>query len=362
MDNLVRNNIAEIKPYIPGKPIDEIKRRFNLKRVIKLASNENPLSPPLKVIRAIRKAIPEINRYPDGACYYLREALSKRLGVDGANLIFGNGSDEIIDITIKTFVNDDEEIITADVTFLEYEIVSRINSRRLRLVGLKDYRYDLEGIRNAVSPKTKLIFIANPNNPTGTYVNRREVENFLEGLPGHIIVVFDEAYNEFIDVPDFPHSLSYLDKNVILLRTFSKAYALAGLRLGFAIAKREFIRYMQQARQPFNVNSLAQEAALAAISDEDFINKTKRLITSGKKYLYEALDRLGVEYVKSAANFILIDVKRDCVEVFEEMLKCGVIVRDMKQYGLDSHIRVTIGTERENREFIRVLQKVLRDL
>lgn len=360
MEDLVRKNLSEIKPYVPGRPIDEIRRKYNLKKVIKLASNENPLPPPPSVRRAISKAVMEANRYPDGDSYYLKSAVSDKLGVKNSNLIFGNGSDEIIDIIIKAFMNDGEEVVTSDTTFLEYEIVSRINSRRVVLVPLKGLKYDLEAMLKAINARTKLVFIANPNNPTGTYVDRRETEDFLARVPDNVIVIFDEAYSEFIDADDFPRSMSYLDKNVILLRTFSKAYALAGLRLGFAVAGAEFIKAMEKVRQPFNVNSLAQAAAIAAINDERFLAKTKSIVRRGKKYLYKVLDKTGIEYVRSEANFILVDLKRDCAGVFEEMLRYGLIVRDMKQYGLSTYIRVTIGTEEENRKFVGILNKVMR--
>jgi histidinol-phosphate aminotransferase len=347
-------------PYVAGKPIEETKRQLGLKEVIKLASNENPLGPSPRALGAIKKALPGINRYPDSNGFYLKKKLAKLLNVEPSWITLGNGSDELIDTIIKTFVEEDENIITSDVTFLEYEIIARVNNRKVITVPLKYFKYDLEAIKRNCDKKTKLIFIANPNNPTGTYVTKYELEDFMMGLPQEVILVLDEAYDLFVDVDDFPSSTGWAaNRNCIVLKTFSKAYGLAGLRIGYAIAKPELISYMERARQPFNVNALAQVAAVAALDDKNFLRKTRQVILEGKKYLEEALQKLGVAYVPTVSNFILIDVAKDGVGVFKDMLKYGVIVRDMKQYGLKNFIRVTIGTRKENERFIKVLRKVL---
>lgn len=360
MKNLIRKNILNITPYEPGKPIEEVKRQLKLKEVIKLASNENPLGSSPLAKSKIKKILSSINRYPDGNCFYLRGALAKKLRVKSTNLIFGNGSDEIIDMIIKTFVEEDENILTADITFLEYEIISRINNRGVTSVPLRYFKYDLEAMKKKINNKTKVIFIANPNNPTGTYVTRYEIDEFMKDIADNIIVVFDEAYDLFIDVDDFPRSLSYLqNRNIIVLKTFSKAYGLAGLRIGYAITKPEFVSYMERVRQPFNVNTLAQAAAMAALKDEKFIKKTREAVLKGRRFLSNSLERLGIGYIPSVANFILIDVGKDGVGVARSMLKFGVIVRDMNQYGLKNFIRVTVGTKKENQRFIKVLRKVL---
>lgn len=360
MTALVRKNILNITPYIAGKPLEETKRELGLKEVIKLASNENPLGPSPKAREAIKKALRGINRYPDSQGFYLKKKLAKYLNLETTNIVLGNGSDELIDIIIKTFVEEDENIITADITFLEYEIISCVNARRVITAPLKYFKYDLEAMRKKIDDKTKLIFIANPNNPTGTYVNKYELRDFMEALPKDVLLVLDEAYDTFIDIDDFPNSLKYIDKeNVIVLKTFSKAYGLAGLRIGYAIAQPEFVSYMERVRQPFNVNLLAQVAAIAALDDKKFLRKTRDTILEGKNYLYDCLNKLGIAYVPSVANFILIDVERDGLGLFKEMLKFGVITRDMKQYGLKNFIRVTIGTKKENERFIKVLKKVL---
>lgn len=358
--SLVRKNILNITPYVVGKPIEETQREFNLKEVIKLASNENPLGPSPLAVEAIRKNLSRINRYPDSQGFYLKKKLAQYLKIKPSNIVLGNGSDEVIDIIIKTFVEEDENIITADITFLEYEIISKGNNRQVITVPLRYFKYDLEAIKNKINKKTKLIFIANPNNPTGTYVSRYEIQDFMRGLPDNVLLVLDEAYDTFIDVDDFPNSLTYLNnKNIIILKTFSKAYGLAGLRIGYAIAKSELTSYMEKVRQPFNVNFLAQVAATAALGDREFLRRARKVVLEGKNYLYNSLTDLGIAYVPSVANFILIDVGVDAGRVFRGMLKYGVIVREMKQYGLKNFIRVTIGTKKENEKFIKVLKKVL---
>lgn len=358
--SLARNHILKIDPYEAGKPIEELKRQMGLKEIIKLASNENPLGSSPKALEAVKKDLRSINRYPDSNGFYLKRAIAKSLAIEPANIVLGNGSDELIDIIIKTFVEEDEHIITADFTFLEYKIISSVKKRAVITVPLKYFKYDLPAIAKRIDKKTKVIFISNPNNPTGTYLTKYEVEEFMRGLPSQVILVLDEAYDTFIDVNDFPKSIGYIrNNNVIVLKTFSKAYGLAGLRVGYALSKPEFSSYMEIARLPFNVNSLAQAAAKAALLDKKFLKKTRSVVLEGKSFLYDALAKLGIAFIPSVANFILMDVGRDGTGVFKDMLKFGVIVRDMKQYGLKNYIRVTIGTRKENERFIKILRKVL---
>jgi len=357
---LVKKNILNITPYIAGKPIEETKREMGLKAVIKLASNENPLGPSPEAAQAVRNSVLTMNRYPDSNSFYLKRKIASGLELNAANIVLGNGSDELIDIIIRTFVEDDENIVTADITFLEYEIISAVYGRRVKKVPLTDFKYNLRAIRKNIDRKTKLVFMANPNNPTGTYVNKCGLEEFLRGLPGHVILVLDEAYDTFIDTRDYPRGLEYITKNnIIVLKTFSKAYGLAGLRIGYAVAKTGFTKYMEKVRQPFNVNLLAQEAAKAALDDNSFLRRTRKTILEGKKYLYRSLEQMKLRYVPSVTNFILIDVGKGSLGVFKDMLKLGVIIRDMRQYGLSNFIRVTVGTPKENRKFIAALKKVL---
>lgn len=360
MSGLIRSGVVNIEPYEPGKPIEEVQRQLGLREVYKLASNENPLGPSPKAVAALKGALKNINRYPDGNCYYLKVKLAKKLKVKPENLIFGNGSDELISIAVLTFLDEDEEAIVAEPTFLEYRLIVEAFGRRVKTIPCLNLRYDLDGMKKAITDNTKIIFIANPDNPTGTYVTDKQLDKFLDGLPNNVLVVIDEAYNEFVDVKDFPNAMKYLyDKNILIFRTFAKAYGLAGLRLGYCVGRAEFIDCMNRVRQPFNVNALAQVAALAALDDAEHLKKTRATILKGKKYLYKNLDKIGLSYVPSAANFILVDVKRDGRKLFEQMLRYAVIVRDMKQYKLDNYIRVTIGTELENRKFIETLKKVI---
>lgn len=358
---LERKNISDITAYVGGKPIEETKRELGLKEVIKLASNENPLGPSPYAIKAIKKALSGINRYPDSNGSLLKEDIANFLKIKNDNVVLGNGSDELIDIIIKTFVEDNETIITSDSTFLEYAIISRVNNKKLICVPLKAFKYDLVSIKKAITKETKIVFIANPNNPTGTYVGKQELEEFLKDLPKNLIVVLDEAYDAYIDVNDYVSGLNYFkNNNVIVLKTFSKCYGLAGLRIGYAVCRLEFAKSMEKTRQPFNTNLLAQVGASAALKDKTFRNNSRKLNLEGKTFLYKSLTDLGVAFVSTVTNFILLDTKQDGVLVFKEMLKLGVIVRDMKQYGLDNFIRVTIGTKKENKKFIKALKKVLK--
>ena len=358
---LVKKNILSITAYQPGLPIEEVKRKLGLKNVIKLASNENPLGPSPKVVAAIKRDLININRYPDGSGFYIKRSLAKNFNLKPENIILGNGSDEIIDIIVKTFLKNGEEVLTSKGTFLEYAIATKANAGKIRTVALKNYTYDVDAIKKAVTAKTKIIFIANPNNPTGTYLNKSELNNLIRCLPKKVIVVLDEAYDEFVTAGDFPKGLSYLrsSKNVIVLRTFSKAYGLAGLRIGFGIAKPQFINFMERIRQPFNTNSLAQAAAIAALTDKTFLRKTKKLINIEKRYIYEQFEKMGIEFIPTQANFILFKIV-NAKYVVDALLKKGVIVRLMKQFGLNNCLRVTIGTKKENRRFINTLKVILR--
>lgn len=361
MRNIVKKNILNVKPYLPGKPIEEVKRELGLKEVYKLASNENPYPPTPKVLKAIIKELKELNRYPDGNCFCLRQAIAKQMGVDTDQLVFGNGSDEIIVLVTKAFAAEGDEIITAHPTFLIYEIATKISGANIRLVPLKDFRYDLQAMRQAVTERTKIIFIANPNNPTGTYVTQREVEDFLKGLPENIIVFFDEAYYEFVGKKDYPNSLRLLKQypNVILTRTFSKAYSLAGLRVGYGLASKEMIDILNRVREPFNVNTLAQAAALAALGDKPRYMKMIRGLNQEKQRMCKDLQKLKVPFVESVTNFVLIDLKTDSLAATQKLLRKGVIVRDMGFWGLENFIRVSIGTPKENKKFIQALKEIL---
>lgn len=363
MHNIAKPNILKVKPYVPGKPIEDVQRELGLKRVIKLASNENCLGPSPKAMAAVKKAAASIHRYPDASSFYLKKKIAARLGVSENMITLGNGSDEVIVTAIRTFVAEDEKVLIARPTFLIYEIASQIANTEMEFVPLtKDLKYDLPAIKRAITQKTKMIFIANPDNPTGTYVTKPELDAFLKDIPKDVIVFLDEAYFEFANFAfkDYPNGMDYLKMpNVIVSRSFSKVYGLAGLRIGYGVSSPEVIGYMERVRDPFNVNLLAQAGALAALEDDAFLNKTLRYVQREKELLYKAFDEMGLKYVKSATNFILVDVKKDCKVVFNELLKKGVIVRDMKAWGIDTSIRVTAGTSEENKMFLKALKDIL---
>jgi len=357
---LPRKAVLNVKPYQPGKPIEEVKRELGLADVIKMASNENALGPSPKAVEAIKKYAGNINRYPEGGCFYLRQAVAKKLKIKPEQLIFGNGSDELIGLVLKAFVNEGDEVIVASPTFLMYEVASTVHGAKIKVVPMRYFKYDLKAMRGAVSKNTKVVFIANPDNPNGTYVSKYELEDFLKGLPGETIVFLDEAYFEFAEEQDYPNGLDYLGKNnIVVTRTFSKVYGLAGLRVGYGVSSPEIIKYMETVREPFNVNSLAQIGAIGALKDKEFLSKTKKAVKEGKKFLYSELKAMGVRYVPSVTNFMLIELGRKSCEITEKLLKKGVIVRNMKAWGLENFIRVTVGKKSENKRFIKELKKII---
>ncbi|MDD5136029.1 MAG: histidinol-phosphate transaminase, partial [Candidatus Omnitrophica bacterium] len=352
-----------VKNYVPGKPIEEVEREMGIKSVIKLASNENCFGPSPLAVGAIREALKKINRYPDSASYYLKKKLGGVLKVSEDSLIFGNGSDEIICLALRAFVGEGDEVVIARPTFLIYEIAAQVQGANVRSVALtKDLRYDLKEMKKAINSKTKLVFIANPDNPTGTYVTKKELDEFMHGLPERVIVFLDEAYSEFAaySFKDYPNGIDYLrDPRIIVARSFSKVYGLAGLRIGYGIAGPEIIKYMERVREPFNINILAQVGALAALDDKAFLKRTMVHVEMEREFLYSAFRKMGLEYNRSATNFVIVNVGKDCKAVFGDLLKEGVIVRDMKAWGLDTFIRVTVGTKAENRKFVAALKRVL---
>ena len=360
-ESLANEHILGIAPYEPGKPIEELERELGIADAIKLASNENPLAPSDKVQRAITTALRHLNRYPDGSCFYLRQALAKKHGVSPDQVLLGNGSNELIEVIVRTFLKPGDEAVVPHPSFVVYPMIVQAAGGIRVMVMLKDYRLDLEAMARAITPLTKVVFIANPNNPTGTMVTASEVEHFMARVPDRAIVVFDEAYIEFALGPDFPDTLSLVKqgRKVIVLRTFSKANSLAGLRVGYAITEADATSLMNRIRQPFNVNALAQVAALAALDDEPHVLECVRMIEAGRHYLYDEFKALGLKYVPSRANFILVDVGRSAAEIYQKLLHEGVIVRPMTAFGMESTLRITVGTPQENRRFVKALKKVL---
>lgn len=353
--------IFKIKPYVPGKPIDEVRRELGLKSVIKLASNENPYPPSPKALAAMSLAAREVNRYPDSGCFLLRRTLARKLNIDDDQLIFGNGSDEIIVLAAKAFAAKGDDIIIAKPSFLIYEIASTLSGARLHQVPLKSFRYDLRAMKAKVNARTKIIFIGNPDNPAGTYVTHAQVEDFLRSVPKSTLVFFDEAYFEYVQAKDYPDTLGLMKKypNVITTRTFSKMYALAGLRVGYGVARREIIDILNRLREPFNVNSIAQAAAVAVLGDEAYYRHIAKDVNEQRKFLYRSLESMDIAFEKSFTNFILVHVGGDSSQVATRLLKKGVIIRDMAVWGLKGYIRVSIGSASENKRFIKSLGETL---
>ena len=361
IDARAREAVKTLKPYTPGKPIDEVKRELGLASVIKLASNENALGPSPKAVAAIKQAAGDIHRYPESACPILRAKLAKKLHVDPSWLIFGNGSDELIVLALRAFVDPGEDVVVAQPTFLIYELQATACAAKVTAVPLRDLRYDLDAMRAAVNVHTKLVFIANPDNPTGSYVTTRELDAFLRDIPSQTIVVMDEAYAELVEAKDYPQTLPVVnERSIIVTRSFSKAYGLAGVRLGYGVAQPSLIAAMDAVREPFNVNSLAQAAGVAALEDTAFLTRTRRMVREGRRYLERELTALQLRTVPSVTNFMLVQLGPRASEVARALLKRGVIVREMSAWKLDGFLRVTIGTMPENRRLIQSLQRVLR--
>ncbi|GAB4431061.1 MAG: histidinol-phosphate transaminase [bacterium] len=362
MTQLVAENIEKLVPYVPGKPVEELERELGIKDAVKLASNENPLGPSPKGIAMMKRYIKNLHRYPEGGCYYLAEKLSKKLNVSMDSIVFGNGSNEILELVGRTFYVAGDEILFSQYAFIVYKLVAQSLGAKFKEVPAKKLGHDLEAFAKAITPRTKIIYLANPNNPTGTMYGKKEFEKFIEKVPAQTLVVLDEAYAEYVEDKNYPNGLDYLKKykNIIVARTFSKIYGLAGLRVGYAVMDKGLADYMNRVREPFNVNTLAQFAALGALDDEEHVKKTKETTIKGMNYICKEFDKLGLEYEKSYGNFVLLKSPNGGVALYNALLKEGVIVRPVGGYGLPDHVRVTIGTDKENRRFITALKKVLK--
>jgi len=358
----IRPNIGNIKPYVPGKPVEEAERELRISGVIKLASNENPLGPSPKALEAVNKYSKDISLYPDQNCYELNRLLAEKLEMPSESIAIGNGSDELMLLIALAYISAGDEAIISLNTFSTYEMVSRLMEASITRINLKNYTYDLGQMAKAAGPRTKLIFVCNPNSPTGTMNTRKEMDDLLSNIPQNTIVVIDEAYGEYVESPDYPDSLEYVKKkkNVIVLRTFSKIYGLAGLRIGYAVARPEIIKYLNLVRLPFSVNRLGQIAAAASLSDAGFVEKSKKNNSEGKAYLYKELEKLGVSFTKTEANFIFINLNDDADMAFMELMRRGVIVRPLTSFGMPGSIRVTIGTPEQNKKFMNALSEVIK--
>ena len=355
--------VSAIQPYVPGKPVEELERELGIRDSVKLASNENPLGPSPLVLKEIindltnTKSSLSLNRYPDGNGYYLKQALSRRLSVSEDEIILGNGSNELIDIAARTFLQPGDEAVMAHPSFVVYPMATQAQGATAIQIPLKKYTHNLDAMADAITSSTKIVFIANPNNPTGTMNTKAEFERFMKRVPEGILVVCDEAYCEYVTKPDYPDSMKYLaqGKDILILRTFSKMYGLAGLRIGYGIGRKDIIGEMNKLRPPFNTSSIAQKAALWALQDENHLQRTRQINEQGKTYLYKELDSIGMKYVPTEANFIFMPLEHDAHTLYTILLKQGVIVRPMGQH----EIRVTIGLPEENKRFIDALKKFM---
>lgn len=354
----VSENIQTLTPYVPGKPIAELERELGITGCIKLASNENPLGPSPKAVAAVKKALEGLNRYPDGSGYYLSQALAKEHTVDLSQIILGNGSNELIELLVRAFVQQGDEVVSADPSFVVYRMVTQAAGGANVIVPLKDNRHDLDAMAARITPKTRIVFIANPNNPTGTMNTKAEMDRFMERVPDSVVVAVDEAYFEYITRADYPDTLDYLrdGKNIVALRTFSKIHGLAGLRIGYGITTPEIAGLMNKVRQPFNTNSPAQAGALAALADRKHVEKSIALNNEGKQFLSLSFGRLGVSHIPTETNFILFETQHDGQELYHTLLRAGVIIRPMG----GKKLRVTIGLPEENQRFVAELEKVLK--
>jgi histidinol-phosphate aminotransferase len=349
--------VACIQPYVPGKPVEELERELGITGSIKLASNENPVGPSPRAIEAIKDLGGNLNRYPDGSGYYLRNALAERLSVAQENIILGNGSNELLDVVVRTFMRPGDDAVMAHPSFVVYYLAVQALGARSIQVPLKNFTHDLKAMADAVTTKTRIVFIANPNNPTGTMNNKKDFDRLMERLPDGVLVVMDEAYYEYVADPEYADSMKWFrqGKDILILRTFSKIYGLAGLRIGYGIARSGIISEMNKLRPPFNTNTPAQAAALGALSDAGHVERSREVNAEGKGYLYRELERLGRKYVPTEANFIYMPVE-DSAALYSGLLRLGVIVRPMGP----AAIRVTIGLPQENRRFIEALEQIVR--
>jgi histidinol-phosphate aminotransferase len=357
--------VKDLQVYKPGKPIKELERELGICDCIKMASNENPAGPSPKAMAAISgflQDMMELRRYPDGSCFYLKQALSRKftfggIGAKPDNFIIGNGSNELLNMVVRTYVGPGDEAVMSENSFVVYSMSVKSVGGVARPIPQQNYTSDLSAMADAVNKRTKIVFVANPNNPTGTISHKAEFDTFMKRIPDGVLVVMDEAYHEYVSDSDYPDSLDYYDagRDILILRTFSKAYGLAGLRVGYGIAKEEIIEDMNRLREPFNCNALAQVAAVGALEDEEHLRNSLALNERGKEFLYRELSAMGVKYVPTEANFIYLPLETDAVPLYNALLGKGVIVRPVGPKAL----RVTVGTEYKNMRFIKGLKEVL---
>lgn len=359
--DLAVQGVQRLVPYVPGKPVDELERELGLTQIVKLASNENPLGPGQKALQAIQNVLSELARYPDGNGFALKQVLAKKLNVSISQITLGNGSNEILELVARTFLTPDVEVVFSQHSFAVYPLVTQAVGATARVAPALDYAHDLDAMLARVNEKTRVVFIANPNNPTGTLLAKSALHEFIGALPETVVCVLDEAYFEFVDQELRSDSIAWLDKypNLIITRTFSKAYGLAGLRVGYGLSSSNLADLLNRVRQPFNNNALALAAAEAAFTDNDFLAKTIEVNNKGMKCLTQAFTELGLSWLPSYGNFVSVDLKQIAMPIYQALLEKGVIVRPVANYEMPNHLRISIGTENENQVFITALKDIL---
>ena len=359
---LAVTGVQSLHPYLPGKPVDELAREQGLavEDIVKLASNENPLGPAPSSLAAIEKTVSELARYPDGNLYNLREALSQKLSVQPAQITFGNGSNDVLVLLAECFLKEGRTAVFSEYAFLVYPIAVQASGAESIVVPAKDYGHDLEAMAKAIRSDTRMVFLANPNNPTGTAFSNTELLSFMAKVPEDVIVVLDEAYYEYAADAHHPDGVQLLNQfpNLVVTRTFSKAYGLAGARVGYAVSSSEIASILNRLRQPFNVNNLAEAAAVAVLGDKDYLQKSRQVNSQGMKQVEAGLKQLGYDFIPSSGNFITFDTKEEGAACYQKLLKKGVIARPVANYGMPAHLRVSIGLEKENERFLEALAEV----
>ncbi|MCY1291779.1 Histidinol-phosphate aminotransferase [compost metagenome] len=360
---LAQPGVQKLSPYVPGKPVDELARELNLDPagIVKLASNENPLGPSPKALAAIRAELDELTRYPDGNGFELKRKLAERCGVQASQVTLGNGSNDILDLVARAYLAPGLNAVFSEHAFAVYPIATQAVGAQGKVVPARDYGHDLEAMLAAIDEQTRVVFVANPNNPTGTWFGPQALEGFLARVPERVLVVLDEAYIEYAEGDELPDGLDYLAQypNLLVSRTFSKAYGLAGLRVGYALSSAQVADVLNRVRAPFNVNSLALAAACAALDDAEYLAESRRVNDAGMAQLEEGLRELGLRWIPSKGNFIAVDFARDAAPINQALLQAGVIVRPVAGYGMPTFLRVSIGTQAENARFLAVLGQVL---
>jgi histidinol-phosphate aminotransferase len=367
IENLIAHGVRGLQPYVPGKPSEELEREFGISTSIKLASNENPFGPPASAVTAIRDQLGELALYPDGSGYALKNALATHYGTDPERITLGNGSNDNLALLAETFLTPGTTAVYDQHSFVVYRLVVQATGAEARVAPsypsghAQPLGHDLDAMHALIDNDTRLVFIANPNNPTGTWCNKETLYAFIKAVPAHTLVVVDEAYGEYVARDDYPNAIGWIDEfpNLVVTRTFSKIFGLAGLRIGYSISQPEVAEVLNRVRQPFNVNSLAQHGAVAALMDSDYVTRARNMNEAGLRALMEGLTALGLEVIPSIGNFVLVDLGRPAAPIYAGLLRSGIIVRPVANYGLPNHLRISVGLPEQNLRLLNELKRIL---